>query len=95
MRLFVILLNLLILVCTTIIETGIDVPNANTIIINRAYKLCLAQFYQLRGRVVPSHHRAYSYLIIPNMNQEPLKTLSTLCTDVMRCDQFRFQISKG
>jgi len=54
-----------ILVCTTIIETGIDVPTANTIIINRADKLGLAQLYQLRGRVGRSHHRAYAYLIVP------------------------------
>ena len=55
-----------VLVCTTIIETGIDVPSANTIIINRADKLGLAQLYQLRGRVGRSHHRAYAYLIIPS-----------------------------
>ncbi len=54
-----------VLVCTTIIETGIDIPTANTIIINRADKLGLAQLYQLRGRVGRSHHRAYAYLIIP------------------------------
>ena len=55
-----------ILVCTTIIETGIDVPSANTIIINRADKFGLAQLYQLRGRIGRSHHSAYAYLIIPH-----------------------------
>ena len=54
-----------VLICTTIIETGIDVPSANTIIINRADKFGLAQLYQLRGRVGRSHHRAYAYLIVP------------------------------
>jgi len=57
-----------ILVCTTIIETGIDIPNANTIILNRADRFGLAQLYQLRGRVGRSHHRAYAYLIIPDKN---------------------------
>ena len=55
-----------VLVCTTIIETGIDVPSANTIIINRADKFGLAQLYQLRGRVGRSHHQAYAYLITPD-----------------------------
>ena len=54
-----------ILVCTTIIETGIDIPSANTIILNKADRFGLAQLYQLRGRVGRSHHRAYAYLIIP------------------------------
>lgn len=54
-----------LLICTTIIESGIDVPTANTIIINRADKLGLAQLHQLRGRVGRSHHRAYAYLITP------------------------------
>ena len=54
-----------ILVCTTIVESGIDVPTANTIIIDRADKLGLAQLHQLRGRVGRSHHRAYAYLITP------------------------------
>ncbi len=54
-----------LLVCSTIIESGLDVPNANTIIINRADKLGLAQLHQLRGRVGRSHHRAYAYLIVP------------------------------
>ncbi|MFN7094555.1 MAG: helicase-related protein, partial [Burkholderiales bacterium] len=54
-----------VLLCSTIIETGIDIPNANTIIIYRADKLGLAQLHQLRGRVGRSHHQAYCYLIIP------------------------------
>ena len=54
-----------ILLCTTIIETGIDVPSANTIIIHRADKLGLAQLHQLRGRVGRSHHQAYAYLLTP------------------------------
>ncbi|WP_110019176.1 transcription-repair coupling factor [Plasticicumulans acidivorans] len=54
-----------LLVCTTIVESGIDVPSANTMIINRADKLGLAQLHQLRGRVGRSHHRAYCYLITP------------------------------
>lgn len=57
-----------ILVCTTIIETGIDIPSANTIIMNKADRFGLAQLYQLRGRVGRSHHRAYAYLIIPKRN---------------------------
>ncbi len=54
-----------ILVATTIIESGIDIPTANTILINRADKLGLAQLHQLRGRVGRSHHRAYAYLLTP------------------------------
>ncbi len=61
-----------ILVCTTIVESGIDVPSANTIIIDRADKLGLAQLHQLRGRVGRSHHRAYAYLIAP-----PPKAMTT------------------
>ncbi|SDB88153.1 transcription-repair coupling factor [Acinetobacter boissieri] len=56
-----------VLVCSTIVETGIDVPNANTIIIERADKLGLAQLHQLRGRVGRSHHQAYAYLLVPSI----------------------------
>lgn len=55
-----------ILVCTTIVETGIDIPNANTIIIERADKFGLAQLHQLRGRVGRSYHQAYAYLLTPH-----------------------------
>ncbi len=54
-----------LLICTTIVESGIDVPTANTMIINRADKLGLAQLHQIRGRVGRSHHRAYAYLLTP------------------------------
>jgi transcription-repair coupling factor (superfamily II helicase) len=57
-----------VLVCTTIIESGIDIPTANTIIVQRADKLGLAQLHQLRGRVGRSHHRAYAYLVTPPRN---------------------------
>jgi transcription-repair coupling factor (superfamily II helicase) len=55
-----------VLLASTIIESGIDIPNANTIIINRADKFGLAQLHQLRGRVGRSHHRAYAYLVVPD-----------------------------
>ncbi|MCP5346023.1 MAG: transcription-repair coupling factor [Pseudomonadales bacterium] len=55
-----------VLVCSTIIETGIDIPSANTIIIHRADKFGLAQLHQLRGRVGRSHHQAYAYLLTPH-----------------------------
>src|SRR3546814_7770829 len=55
-----------VLLCSTIIESGIDIPNANTIIINRADRFGLAQLDRLRGVVGLSHHRAYSYLVIPD-----------------------------
>jgi transcription-repair coupling factor (superfamily II helicase) len=56
-----------LLVCTTIIESGIDIPSANTIIINRADKFGLAQLHQLRGRVGRSHHQAYAYLLVNSL----------------------------
>ena len=54
-----------VLLCSTIIETGIDVPTANTILIDRADRFGLAQLHQLRGRVGRSHHQAYAYLLTP------------------------------
>ncbi|MFZ2394217.1 transcription-repair coupling factor [Rhodoferax sp.] len=56
-----------LLLCSTIIETGIDVPSANTIVISRADKFGLAQLHQLRGRVGRSHHQAYAYLLVPDL----------------------------
>ena len=70
-----------ILVCTTIIETGIDIPNANTIVINRADRFGLAQLHQLRGRVGRSHHRAYAYLVVPDqraMTADAIKRLEAI-----------------
>ncbi|WP_417222761.1 transcription-repair coupling factor [Amphritea sp.] len=72
-----------VLVCTTIIETGIDVPNANTIIIDRADKFGLAQLHQLRGRVGRSHHQAYSYLMTPHpkaMTTDAAKRLDAIAS---------------
>ena len=65
-----------VLLCTTIIESGLDIPRANTILIDRADALGLAQLYQLRGRVGRSHHRAYAYLLVPGER--------TLTTDARR-----------
>ncbi|GAA5317214.1 MAG: transcription-repair coupling factor [Candidatus Pelagadaptatus aseana] len=70
-----------VLVCTTIIETGIDVPNANTIVIDRADKFGLAQLHQLRGRVGRSHHQAYAYLLTPHkkaMTKDAIKRLDAI-----------------
>jgi transcription-repair coupling factor (superfamily II helicase) len=70
-----------VLVCSTIIESGLDIPSANTIIINRADQLGLAQLYQLRGRVGRSHERAYAYLLIPGehrISQDAQKRLRVL-----------------
>ncbi len=60
-----------LLLCSTIIETGIDVPSANTIVITRADKFGLAQLHQLRGRVGRSHHQAYAYLLVPDVQTLP------------------------
>src|SRR5439155_137975 len=57
--------NIDVLVCTTIIESGLDIPNANTIIIDRADRFGLADLYQLRGRVGRAEHKAYAYLLFP------------------------------
>ena len=70
-----------ILLCTTIVESGLDVPTANTIIINRADRFGLAQLHQLRGRVGRSHHRAYAYLIAPpkaTMTADAVKRLEAI-----------------
>ncbi len=70
-----------LLISTTIIESGIDIPSANTIIINRADKLGLAQLHQLRGRVGRSHHRAYAYFVVPPkslMSKDAVKRLEAV-----------------
>ncbi|AGI33548.1 TPA: transcription-repair coupling factor [Mannheimia haemolytica] len=73
-----------LLVCSTIIETGIDVPTANTIIIERADKFGLAQLHQLRGRVGRSHHQAYAYMLTPHPKtltkdaEQRLEAMSTI-----------------
>ncbi|WP_219951375.1 transcription-repair coupling factor [Dickeya zeae] len=72
-----------VLVCTTIIETGIDIPSANTIIIERADHFGLAQLHQLRGRVGRSHHQAYAYLLTPNpkaMSSDAHKRLEAIAS---------------
>jgi transcription-repair coupling factor (superfamily II helicase) len=70
-----------ILVCSTIIENGIDIPTANTIIMNRADKLGLAQMHQLRGRVGRSHHKAFAYMLIPGwkaISKDAVKRLEAI-----------------
>jgi len=72
-----------VIVCTTIIETGIDVPSANTIIMDRADHLGLAQLHQLRGRVGRSHHQAYAYLLTPHekrMTKDAKKRLEAIAS---------------
>ncbi len=70
-----------VLLCSTIIETGIDIPTANTIVIHRADKFGLAQLHQLRGRVGRSHHQAYAYLLTPpedSLNKNAVKRLEAI-----------------
>src|SRR5204863_2377949 len=70
-----------VLVCTTIIESGLDIPNANTIIIDRADRFGLADLYQLRGRVGRSNQKAYAYLMMPRdqmLTAEPRKRVSAI-----------------
>lgn len=72
-----------VLVCSTIIESGIDIPTANTIIINRADKFGIAQIHQLRGRVGRSHHQAYAYLFVPDkekITNDAKKRLDAIAT---------------
>ncbi|HOE42216.1 MAG TPA: transcription-repair coupling factor [Rhodoferax sp.] len=71
-----------LLLCSTIIETGIDVPTANTIVMSRADKFGLAQLHQLRGRVGRSHHQAYAYLMVPDM--EGLTKQATMRLDAIQ-----------
>jgi transcription-repair coupling factor (superfamily II helicase) len=79
-----------LLLCSTIIETGIDVPSANTIIIHRADKFGLAQLHQLRGRVGRSHHQAYAYLLTP-----PEEALSTLAKKRLEAIQLMEDLGSG
>ncbi len=79
-----------LLVCSTIIETGIDVPTANTIIIERADRFGLAQLHQLRGRVGRSHHQAYAYLLTP-----PEEALSTQAKKRLEAIQMMEDLGAG
>jgi len=79
-----------LLVCSTIIETGIDVPTANTIIIERADRFGLAQLHQLRGRVGRSHHQAYAYLLTP-----PAQGLSAQATKRLEAIQMMEDLGSG
>ncbi|MEO8485694.1 MAG: transcription-repair coupling factor [Betaproteobacteria bacterium] len=79
-----------LLVCSTIIETGIDVPTANTIIIERADRFGLAQLHQLRGRVGRSHHQAYAYLLTP-----PEEALSALAKKRLEAIQLMEDLGSG
>jgi transcription-repair coupling factor (superfamily II helicase) len=79
-----------LLLCTTIIETGIDVPSANTIVIHRADRFGLAQLHQLRGRVGRSHHQAYAYLLTP-----PEEALSANAKKRLEAIQMMEQLGSG
>jgi transcription-repair coupling factor (superfamily II helicase) len=79
-----------ILLCSTIIETGIDVPTSNTILISRADKFGLAQLHQLRGRVGRSHHQAYAYLLVPD-----LQSLSKQATQRLDAIQQMEELGSG
>ena len=79
-----------VLLCTTIIETGIDVPSANTIVIERADKFGLAQLHQLRGRVGRSHHQAYAYLLTPDE-----EAISTQARKRLEAIQMMEQLGSG
>ncbi|MDE4986219.1 transcription-repair coupling factor, partial [Francisella tularensis subsp. holarctica] len=80
-----------IFLCTSIIETGIDIPYANTLIIEDANNLGLAQLHQLRCRVGRSHHQAYAYMLIPkkaSITKDALKRLEAISNTESRCGGF-------
>jgi len=79
-----------VLVSTTIIESGIDVPNANTLVINRADRFGLAELHQLRGRVGRFTHQAYAYFIVP-----PKNTLSTISKARLRAIEKYSELGSG
>ncbi|MCG6951029.1 MAG: transcription-repair coupling factor [Betaproteobacteria bacterium] len=85
-----------LLLCTTIIETGIDVPTANTIVINRADRFGLAQLHQLRGRVGRSHHQAYAYLLTPRgEGPDPFDALGTQAKKRLEAIQAMEELGSG
>jgi len=87
-----------LLVCSTIIETGIDIPTANTIVIHRADKFGLAQLHQLRGRVGRSHHQAYAYLLTPRgeaHDPDPLAALGAQAKKRLEAIQMMQELGSG